>query len=108
MASINAPVTPVSPRSCCYRLTAKGRACVNTVEFEVQTIGSLSPYLHDVLVLCGEGVWFQQLQQFMPPRSLEESLRSLQALGLIEVMDPREAPGYAPPVGHRAARVSDF
>lgn len=62
-----------------------------------QTLGSLSRYLHDVLVMCGSGVWFEQLQQFMPPRSLEESLRSLLALGLIEIVEPDQAPRYVPP-----------
>lgn len=70
----------------CYRLTDKGRACVDIVETEQQTLGSLSRYLHDVLMLCGTGIWFEQLRQFMPPRSLEESLQSLQRLGLIETI----------------------
>ncbi|MBC5765574.1 hypothetical protein [Ramlibacter albus] len=68
----------------CFRLTDKGRACVDIVECEQQTLGSLSRYLHDVLMMCGTGIWFEQLRQFMPPRSLEESLQSLQNLGLIE------------------------
>jgi hypothetical protein len=70
----------------CFRLTDKGRACVDIVETEQQTLGSLSRYLHDVLMLCGTGMWFEQLRQFMPPRSLEESLQSLQKLGLIETI----------------------
>jgi hypothetical protein len=76
----------------CYGLTVKGRACVDLVEAEDQTIGSLSRYLHDVLMMCGSGAWFEQLRQFMPPRSLEQSLQSLQALGLIERLAPPEAP----------------
>ena len=67
-----------------FHLTDKGRACVDIVETEQQTIGALSRYLHDVLMLCGSGAWFEQLRQFMPPRSLEESLRALMSLGLIE------------------------
>ena len=71
----------------CYRLTEKGRACVDVVECGQQTIGSLSRYLHDVLMMCGSGIWFEQLRQFMPPRSLEESLQALLALRLIEVVE---------------------
>jgi hypothetical protein len=71
----------------CYRLTASGRACVELVERGEQTLGSLSRYLHDVLMMCGSGIWFDQLRQFMPPRSLEESLHALLVLGLIEVVD---------------------
>ena len=79
----------------CYRLTARGRACVEVVETEQQTLGSLSRYLHDVLMMCGSGIWFEQLRQFMPPRTLEESLQSLQALGLIERVEPAAAPEVA-------------
>ena len=83
MTSILTPViTSAEPR--CFRLTPRGRACVTVVESGEQTVGSLSRYLHDVLLLCGSGAWFDQLRQFMPPRSLEESLQSLLALGLIE------------------------
>jgi len=63
-----------NPDSCRYQLTAKGRACVDVVEAQVQTLGSLSRYLHDVLLTCA----------FTPPRPPEESLRALLALGLIE------------------------
>lgn len=94
---------PLSSGKGCFRLTAKGRACVDLVETEEHTIGSLSRYLHDVLMMCGSGLWFEQLRQFMPPRSLDESLQSLLALGLIEHVEPREAPCYAPPVARRAA-----
>lgn len=83
--------------SSCYRLTDKGRACVDLVETQEQTIGSLSRYLHDVLMMCGSGMWFEQLRQFMPPRSLEQSLQSLLALGLIEQV--------APPPRNRAGRL---
>ncbi|MEJ6023413.1 hypothetical protein [Ramlibacter sp. PS4R-6] len=80
----------------CFRLTARGRACVALVEAERETLGSLSRYLHDVLAMCGTGIWFQHLQQFMPPRSLEESLKSLMALGLVEGFDQPELPLDAP------------
>ena len=83
---------PMNVDANCYGLTVKGRACVDLVEAEDQTIGSLSRYLHDVLMMCGSGAWFEQLRQFMPPRSLEQSLQSLQALGLIERLAPPEAP----------------
>ena len=83
---------PSNPTSGCFRLTARGRACVDLVETHEQTIGSLSRYLHDVLMMCGSGAWFEQLREFMPPRSLEESLHALMALGLIERVDTTEAP----------------
>jgi hypothetical protein len=87
MTSTHAPPLP-SLASRCYRLTARGRA---------------SRYLHDVLEMCGTGVWFEQLQQFMPPRSLDESLRSLLELGLIETVEGIDAPVYLPPVRRRTS-----
>lgn len=88
--------TPPAPRPelsrQCFRLTDRGRACVQLVDAGGQTLGSLSRYLHDVLALCGTGAWFHHLQQFMPPRSLDESLQSLLALGLIECIDQPELP----------------
>jgi hypothetical protein len=92
----------------CYRLTAKGRACVDVVESEQQTLGSLSRYLHDVLMMCGSGVWFEQLRQFMPPRSLEESLQSLLTLGLIEMVEPAQAPHYEAPAQCRVRATTAF
>ena len=86
------PANALKLTSQCFRLTARGRACVQLVENGGQTLGSLSRYLHDVLVMCGTGMWFQHLQQFMPPRSLEESLKSLMALGLVESFDQAELP----------------
>ncbi|MBI5279420.1 MAG: hypothetical protein HY854_23510 [Burkholderiales bacterium] len=80
----------------CYRLTARGQACVDIVESEQQTIGSLSRYLHDVLMMCGSGAWFEQLRQFMPPRSLEESLQALLALELIERVEAEELSALQP------------
>ena len=47
----------------------------------------ISTDLHDVLMMCGSGAWFEQLRQVMPPRSLDESLRALIALDLIEPLD---------------------
>jgi hypothetical protein len=79
-----------------YRLTAKGRACVDIVETQQQTIGSLSRYLHDVLMMCGSGMWFEQLRQFMPPRSLQESLDALLNLDLIEVVQQDAGAGAQP------------
>ena len=92
----HAAVTPVPPAallqsgSACFRLTSKGRACVDLVDTREQTVGSLSRYLHDVLMMCGSGMWFEQLRQFMPPRSLEESLRALMSLGLVEQFEAGE------------------
>ena len=100
MISNSASATTLNPSSR-YRLTPKGRACVDIVETGGQTIGSLSRYLHDVLLMCGSGIWFEQLRQFMPPRSLEESLRALLALGLIECLEtPDPARHTATPIHH--------
>lgn len=106
MSRTNVSAVPANPTSGCFRLTAKGRACVDLVESQEQTIGSLSRYLHDVLMMCGSGVWFEQLRQFMPPRSLEESLRALMTLGLIERVD--ESPRYVAPTVHRAWAAAVF
>ena len=108
MATSKLSTVPLDLGSSCYRLTVKGRACVDLVETQEQTIGSLSRYLHDVLMMCGSGVWFDQLRQFMPPRSLEESLQALLALGLVERMEPRESPRYAPPPTSTVRAVSAF
>lgn len=108
MASTNLSAASLNLGSNCYRLTAQGRACVDLVETQEQTIGSLSRYLHDVLMMCGSGVWFEQLRQFMPPRSLEESLQSLLMLGLIEVVPPQQSPRYVPPPVRTAHPVSAF
>lgn len=104
MISIPASATTLSPSSR-YRLTPKGRACVDVVETGGQTIGSLSRYLHDVLMMCGSGIWFDQLRQFMPPRSLEESLQALLALGLIERVEPLEPPRHAAAPIHHAGML---
>lgn len=106
MASIKAPAIASSPTSRCYRLTPAGRACLDLDCREAQTTRALSPYLRDVLEMCGSGVWFQQLRQFMPPRSLDESLRSLLALGLIETLAPDEAPREVQPARRRTASMS--
>ena len=106
MASTIHTKGPVSLDARCYRLTAMGRACVDVVATEGQTVGSLSRYLHDALVLCGSGIWFEQLQQCMPPRSLEDSLRTLLALGLIETVRRSEAP--ARPVVPRRRATTMF
>src|SRR5687767_3928363 len=97
MANTSLSAAGTSLGSSCYRLTPKGRACVDLVETAEQTIGSLSRYLHDVLMMCGSGTWFEQLRQFMPPRTLEESLQSLLMLGVIEVVPPQQSPRYVPP-----------
>ncbi len=105
MASIKAPAPPLSLVSCCYRLTPRGHACLDVDGSEARTAGSLSPYLHDVLEMCGSGVWVEQLRQFMPPRSLDESLRSLLALGLIETVAADQAPRYVRPARRRTASM---
>jgi len=74
-----------------YRLTPKGQACIDFVESGDQTLGSLSRYLHDMLLTCGSGVWFDQLLQFVPPRSLEQSLQALVTLELVECASAPQA-----------------
>lgn len=96
MASIKAPATV--PGSRCYRLTTRGRAGLDPLNPAEQTTGPPSRYLYDVLELCGSGVCFEQLQQFMPPRSLDEALRSLLAMGLIEAVATDEAQRHFPPL----------
>ncbi len=105
MASIKAPASASSPGARCYRLTPGGRACLELDDNEAQGTVALSPYLRDVLEMCGSGVWFEQLQQFMPPRSLDESLRALLALGLIETVAADEAPCYVRPARRRTASM---
>lgn len=94
MASIKAPAAV--PGSRCYRLTARGRDGLEMLVPGGQHTTPPLPYLSDVLEMCGSGVRFEQLQQFMPPRSLDESLRSLLAMGLIETVTPDEAQRRAP------------
>lgn len=108
MSRTNVSAIPANPTSGCFRLTAKGRACVDLVETQEQTIGSLSRYLHDVLMMCGSGVWFEQLRQFMPPRSLDESLRALMTLGLIEPVDVTESPRHVAPAPRSAWAAATF
>lgn len=101
MGHAKLPADTLSMGSRCYRLTDKGRACVDVVESGQQTIGSLSRHLHDVLMMCGSGIWFEQLRQFMPPRSLDESLQALMALELIEIV---ASPGLGAPKDAPLAR----
>ena len=104
--TVSAPAS--NPASLCFRLTPQGRACVELVETGEQTVGSLSRYLHDVLMMCGTGLWFEQLRQFMPPRSLEESLNALLTLGLIEQVVADDAPCYQAPAVRQAWSHSAF
>jgi len=71
----------------CFRLTAQGRACVILADQGAAAFHWLTRRGHDVLVLCQDTPSLQQLRQCVPPRSLEESLQSLLALGLIEQRD---------------------
>jgi len=108
MSRANVSAITANPTSGRFRLTAKGRACVDLVETHEQTIGSLSRYLHDVLMMCGSGAWFEQLRQFMPPRSLEDSLGALMALGLIEQLDSTDSVCYAAPATRRTQEAPGF
>jgi len=73
--------------SVCFRLTNKGRASLVLLATGALTMDWVSSRGQDVLELCGTPVSLQHLRQCMPPRSLDESLRSLLALGLIEQHD---------------------
>ncbi len=69
------------PRS--FRLTPRGqlraRAAANSPAH-----GALSAHHYDLLQMCGTQIRYEQLGQFMPPRTLRESLETLMALGLLE------------------------
>jgi hypothetical protein len=106
MASIKAPTTV--PGSRCYRLTARGRAGLELSDAAEPGTGLPPRYLYDVLEMCGSGVWFEQLQQFMPPRSLDEALRSLLAMGLIEAVAPEQAPQRLHLARRRASMFGDL
>src|SRR6187399_395863 len=97
MAPAQKPSAQLKLDAHCFRLSAKGRAFVHVVETRKQTVGSLSRHMYDVLMLCGTGAWFDQLRQFMPQHSLEDSLQALLSLELIEVVQPPEAPARPSP-----------
>jgi hypothetical protein len=103
MASIKAPATV--PVSRCYRLTARGRTGLEMLAATEPGTGLPPRYLYDVLEMCGSGVWFEQLQQFMPPRSLDEALRSLLAMGLIEAVAPEQVQQRLPLSRPRRASI---
>jgi hypothetical protein len=96
MGQSNLSADPLKLGKSCYRLTSRGRAWVDLTETETCTVGALSRYLHDVLMMCGSGIWFEQLKQFMPPRPLEDALQALLALDLIETVDAPQAPRSLP------------
>lgn len=84
-----AAAAPLQSRNAGFRLTPKGQVFVDLVETDDRALAPLSRYLHDVLMMCGSGMWFEQMRQFMPPRTLNESLQTLQMLGLLEPTDGR-------------------
>jgi hypothetical protein len=86
-----------------YRLTPKGQACIDVVESGELTTGSLSRYLHDMLLTCGSGIWLDQLVRFVPPHSLEQSLQALVTLELVERDGPQ---ANAPRASSRSVRRS--
>jgi hypothetical protein len=68
-----------------FRLTPRGREFVSLVE-NAEAVGApLSEYVHEVLRMCGAGMWLAQMQQFMPPRSLHEAIQAAQFFGLLEL-----------------------
>lgn len=66
-----------------FRLTARGHVRASAPAHSLAH-GVLSAHLHDLLQMCGDGIRFEQLRQFMPPRTLRESLDMLLAMGLVE------------------------
>lgn len=70
-----------------FRTTARGVACIELGEGKAAAAEKLSGHLHDVLVMCKVGLRFSQLRQFMPPRSLQESIQALLDRGLLELVD---------------------
>jgi hypothetical protein len=80
------------PETRYYRMTARGALAA-----EDESTLKASRYLHDVLLMCRTSICLQELRQFVPPRSLQQSLHSLQSLGLIEsyVVEP-PAPSSLP------------
>ena len=106
----HASVSPVcnSAASGCFRLTPEGRAWLAMTESRAQMMGALSRYLQDVLLMCGTGMWVEQLRQFMPPRSLDNSLQALVMLGLIERLEPGDSPACRAPSLHGARNITAF
>lgn len=76
-----------------FRQTLRGQARARAPAHSAAH-GALSAHLHDLLQMCGEGIGIEQLGQFMPPRTLRESLDMLMALGLVEGVG-RAAPQLA-------------
>lgn len=76
------------PRS--FRLTPRGRQRARAPAHSAAH-GVLSAHLHDLLQMCGTPIGLEQLSQFMPPRTLRESLHTLMALGLLEEASPGTA-----------------
>ncbi|MGE0330749.1 MAG: hypothetical protein AB7P37_08640 [Ramlibacter sp.] len=66
-----------------FRLTPRGRLRAGAPAHSAAH-GALSAHLHDLLQMCSADIGFEQLRQFMPPRTLRESLETLMALGLLE------------------------
>ena len=69
------------PRS--FRLTPRGQQRARAPAHS-PAYGVLCAHHHDLLQMCGAQIRFEQLCQFMPPRTLRESLETLMALGLLE------------------------
>ena len=74
----------MAPQESAWRLTPRGQVFCDLVECGEAACAPLSRYLHDVLQMCGSGMWVGQMRQFMPPRSLDESLQTAELLGLLE------------------------
>ena len=99
MGGVGARPASLALGSRCFRITDRGRAYVKSFELEQQTMSALSRHLHDLLLMCSQEIWFGQLRQFMPPKSLEDALRSLLEQGLIETVEnalPARVRGRAP------------
>lgn len=65
----------------CYRVTRRGAARLASL---LPSGESLNGHAQDVLHLCRSQVSLSELSQFVPPRSLDDALKTLLSLGLIE------------------------
>lgn len=66
-----------------FRLTTRGRIRAQAPASS-SLHGLMSAHLHDVLQMCASGMGWEQLRQFMPPRTLRETLVALFEQDLLE------------------------
>lgn len=66
-----------------FRVTARGRVRAQAPASS-PLHGLMSAHLHDVLQMCASGMGWDQLRQFLPPRTLRETLEALFDQQLLE------------------------